>query len=273
VSAQQQTLTTQIDERHDQALAAFTAAIGQSRRQQIENIRQRSEAKQHGLHVQRTVMEAHLSHFKEWSSQLRQYSRQHDHTRAMDAIIKMQKTAKEFESKPPSLTPCASASAFFTASAPLDSSVITVGRVWDSDAVAGSSKAEGQGLRVTCFEGPSHFTITAVDETGQHCKTGGAVFDVQVEGAPDADVRVTDKNDGTYAVQYVVQHGQGGPLRVRVMYRDSGIQGSPFGPLLFVDSSKCSVSREMLTDARVGVEFRVGGQGQPCQWQPDDAWW
>jgi hypothetical protein len=266
IEAQCTAIQQQIYDQHDKICREFLALMRESRDELLKDIADRTSIKKQQLANQHKTLCEQLSQCEAWSQQVSQFMGCGDHARAVDAVLKMEGRAKELESKAPQVTACVGDTAVFRCAKAMDAAVMVVGRVTDSDAVASQCRADGDGVVVMGFNRPNTFTITAVKEDGEQCDCGGAVFDVRIDGAPDANIRMMDVEDGRYEVQYTVPTpsssttttpGRPGPFHVHVEYRGEQIGGSPFGPLRFVDSSKCTVSGDLLVDAVVGFEGRV----------------
>ena len=67
--------------------------------------------------------------------------------------------------------------------------------------------------------------VQARDSFGNLCQSGGNSFSVQIQGVAREDICVTDRHDGTYAVEYSVPAE--GNYHVSVTLNGAHVSGSP----------------------------------------------
>ena len=81
------------------------------------------------------------------------------------------------------------------------------------------------GAWATVVNGGQRWSTQACDEHGNSATKGGSRFLVDIAGMPAHAIAVTDRGDGSYAVQYTVPSE--GNYRVNVTLDGSHVQGSP----------------------------------------------
>eukprot|EP01125_Pyxidicula_operculata_P001962 TRINITY_DN1191_c0_g1_i2.p1 TRINITY_DN1191_c0_g1~~TRINITY_DN1191_c0_g1_i2.p1 ORF type:complete len:319 (+),score=99.87 TRINITY_DN1191_c0_g1_i2:125-1081(+) len=91
---------------------------------------------------------------------------------------------------------------------------------------ASKCTASGSGLTSANDTESASFEITANDASGNKMSSGGDTFDVDIEGAENPQIQVTDNKDGTYSVSY-------GPVesneyKLNIKHKGEHISGSPF---------------------------------------------
>jgi hypothetical protein len=96
----------------------------------------------------------------------------------------------------------------------------------DRPAVSSCSTATGQGLTTAVARKLSRFSIEACAADRMRCRQGGLHFTVTITGAALVRARVTDKEDGTYVVEYKAPSS--GQYSVSVLLHGAPLPGSPW---------------------------------------------
>lgn len=138
-----------------------------------------------------------------------------------------------------------------------------------TNAVASMCKVHGKGLETAIARKVARFTIESFDAAGNRCTAGGEKFTVTLTGSSVVRARVTDKEDGSYDVEYKTNNS--GPYSISVLLHGAALPGSPFEMKVLMprpDAAQCVVRGEALLKAaaRESMAFEVGfvdAHGQP----------
>ncbi len=98
--------------------------------------------------------------------------------------------------------------------------------VTPSTCAAQRCEAFGDALRTAPLKAPASFIILARDSFGNRLRVGGDQFLVSFRGPCNPDVKVVDRDDGTYRVTYVPNIS--GRAEMSVVTNRCHIRGSPF---------------------------------------------
>ena len=116
-----------------------------------------------------------------------------------------------------------------------------------TNAVASMCKVHGKGLETAIARKVARFTIESFDAAGSRCTAGGEKFTVTLTGSSVVRARVTDKEDGSYDVEYKTNNS--GPYSISVLLHGAALPGSPFEMKVLMprpDAAQCVVRGEAL---------------------------
>ncbi|XP_019727354.1 tripartite motif-containing protein 3-like isoform X4 [Hippocampus comes] len=109
-------------------------------------------------------------------------------------------------------------------------SIQNLGVLLTTPAVAHTSVAAGEGLRLATTGQRHAITVTTKDKDGELVRTGNALLEAEITSAADgsrtADAEVTDNKNGTYEVGYTLRNE--GEYALALSLYGQPLRGSPF---------------------------------------------
>lgn len=144
--------------------------------------------------------------------------------------------------------------------------------------VARNCVCDGEGLMTAMTRMLTSFTIEARDAEGTKQSSGGDKFKVEVRGSATARAKVTDREDGTYLVEY--KPSTSGVYSISITLNGVPLPESPYRLEVLTpapDPVRCLLSGGALTRARAReiatfeVEF-VDALGQIARAEELDVW-